>query len=149
MIGPLKLLASCRIPQFKRSWKAPEIFSYAASGLFNCRHRKKQTMGFRAIRHCVSLGLSHGQGASTTLVVLLAGSYFRSSKPQLLLAESVGFFGSGCSSGYPFEPITQPTSDRQRFIFANPFSRRRESTETLAPSLSTPLFSAIPETYGS
>src|SRR5207249_4435344 len=35
---------------------------------------------------------------------------FRSSKPQRLLAESVGFFGSGRSSGCPAERITQPTS---------------------------------------
>jgi len=50
---------------------------------------------------------------------------FRSSKPQLLLAESVDFFGSGGFPGCPFWPITQSTSDRQLFNFANPFDRRR------------------------
>src|SRR5262249_3373541 len=33
------------------------------------------------------------------------------SKPQRFLAESVGFFGSGHSAGYPTERITQLTSD--------------------------------------
>jgi hypothetical protein len=39
---------------------------------------------------------------------------------------SVGFFGFGCPASCLTERITQPTSDQQRFIFANPFSRRRE-----------------------
>ena len=39
--------------------------------------------------------------------------HFRSSKPQLLLAESVSFFRSGCPSGCPAEQITQPTSGWQ------------------------------------
>ena len=51
---------------------------------------------------------------------------FRSSKPQLFLADPVGFFGSGCPPGCPARLITQSTSVRQRFIFAKPFDRRRE-----------------------
>jgi hypothetical protein len=46
-----------------------------------------------------------------TVAALDAITAFAVSKPQLLLAESVGFFGSGCSSGPPVEQITQPTSD--------------------------------------
>src|SRR5581483_2854118 len=45
---------------------------------------------------------------------------FRSSKPQLLLAESVGFFGSGCPSGCPAWLITQLTSD-WLILFCQPF----------------------------
>src|SRR5271166_5919029 len=45
---------------------------------------------------------------------------FRGPKPQLLLAEAVGFFRSGCSSGCPAELITQPTSDWQ-ILFSQPF----------------------------
>jgi hypothetical protein len=46
---------------------------------------------------------------------------FCGSKPQPLLAESAGFFGFGGPSSCLAERITQPTSDQQRFIFANPF----------------------------
>src|SRR5581483_1874640 len=45
---------------------------------------------------------------------------FRGSKPQLLLAESVGFFGSGCPSGCPAWLITQLTSD-WLILFCQPF----------------------------
>src|SRR6185437_3014381 len=55
---------------------------------------------------------------------------FRSSEPQLLLAESVGFFGSGRRSSHPDQRITQSTSDQQLFIFANPFDRRRCEVNT-------------------
>ena len=48
-----------------------------------------------------------------TVTALRCDHRFRSSKPQLLLAETVGFFGSGCSSGRPAELITQPTLDWQ------------------------------------
>ena len=48
-----------------------------------------------------------------TVAALDAITAFAVSKPQLFLAEPVGFFGSGCSSGRPAEQITQPTSDRQ------------------------------------
>jgi hypothetical protein len=46
-----------------------------------------------------------------TVAALDAITAFADSRPQLLLAETVGFFGSGCSSGCPAEQITQPTSD--------------------------------------
>src|SRR5690348_753460 len=55
---------------------------------------------------------------------------FRGSEPQLFLAESVGFFGSGRCSSRLVQRITQSTSDRQRFIFANPFDRRRCEVNT-------------------
>src|SRR5215467_13608299 len=48
-----------------------------------------------------------------TVTALGCDHCFRSSKPRRILAESVGFFGSGRSSGYPSERITQPTSDQQ------------------------------------
>ena len=63
-----------------------------------------------------------------TVTALDAITAFAVPDPNLLLAESVGFFGSGCSSGFPSKLITQLTSDQQRFIFANPFSRRRMSS---------------------
>jgi len=47
-------------------------------------------------------------------------SLLSQSKPQRLLAESVGFFGSGRSSGCPAEQITQPTSD-WFVLFNQPF----------------------------
>jgi hypothetical protein len=46
-----------------------------------------------------------------TVAALDAITAFAGSKPQLLLAETVGFFGSGCPSGCPDEQITQPTSN--------------------------------------
>ena len=53
----------------------------------------------------------------------------RSSKPQLLLAESVSFFGSGCSLRSPWiSQTTLTTSGLASFYFANPFSRRRETS---------------------
>jgi hypothetical protein len=48
-----------------------------------------------------------------TVTALDAITAFAVPKPQLLLAETVGFFGSGCSSGCPAERITQPTLDWQ------------------------------------
>ena len=60
-----------------------------------------------------------------TVTALDAITAFAVPNPNCSSQESVGFFGSGRSSGYPSERITQPTSDRQRFIFANPFSHRR------------------------
>src|SRR3979490_2520833 len=55
---------------------------------------------------------------------------------------AVGFFRSGCSSGCPSELITQPTSDRQKFNLANPFSRRRKPRQRFARKLSIPFFGA-------
>lgn len=52
---------------------------------------------------------------------------FRSTKPQLLLAKPVGFFGSGCSSGRPVAQITQLTSDRQ-ILLSQPFQPSTEVT---------------------
>jgi hypothetical protein len=48
-----------------------------------------------------------------TVTALDAITAFAVPKPQLLLAETVGFFRSGCSSGHPVEQITQPSSDWQ------------------------------------
>ena len=48
-----------------------------------------------------------------TIAALDAITAFAVPKPQLLLAETVGFFGSGRSSGCPVERITQLTSDWQ------------------------------------
>ena len=46
--------------------------------------------------------------------------------PNLLLAEPVGFFGFG-SPANRFTGRDHPVySDQQRFIFANPFNRRRK-----------------------
>ena len=42
---------------------------------------------------------------------LMRDHCFHSPKPQLPLAELVGFFGSGCPAGYPAELITQSNSD--------------------------------------
>jgi hypothetical protein len=60
-----------------------------------------------------------------TVTALDAITAFAVPNPNCSSQESVGFFGSGRSFGYPSERITQPTSDRQRFIFANPFNHRR------------------------
>jgi hypothetical protein len=60
-----------------------------------------------------------------TVTALDAITAFAVPNPNCSSQESVGFFGSGRSSGCPSELITQPTSDRQRFIFASPFSHRR------------------------
>src|SRR5580692_4226911 len=68
-----------------------------------------------------------------TIAALDAITAFRSSRPQLLLAETVGFFGSGCPSGCPAEQITQPTSDRQG-LFRQSF---QPSTRTKLNSCST------------
>jgi hypothetical protein len=61
--------------------------------------------------------ISSCEGANSvdacTVAALDAITAFAESKPQLLLAEPVGFFGSGCSSGRPAEQITQPTSEWQ------------------------------------
>ncbi len=48
-----------------------------------------------------------------TVAALDAITAFAVPNPQLLLAEPVGFFGSGCPSGRPVQQITQPTSGRQ------------------------------------
>ena len=63
-----------------------------------------------------------------TVTALDAITAFAVPNPNCSSQKSVGFFGSGYSSGHPSEQITQPMSDRQRFIFANPFSLRRVST---------------------
>jgi hypothetical protein len=47
-------------------------------------------------------------------------SLLSQSKPQLFLAKSVGFFGSGRFAGYPAEQITQLTSD-WLVLFNQPF----------------------------
>jgi len=57
-------------------------------------------------------GNLEGDAVDRDVFVVLPPSY---AKPQLLLARAVGFFRSGCSSGYPAELITQPTSDWQKF----------------------------------
>ena len=51
---------------------------------------------------------------------------FATSGPNLPLAKPVGFFGSERPANYFALAITQPTSDRQRFIETNPFDRRRK-----------------------
>jgi hypothetical protein len=61
---------------------------------------------------------------------------FAVSGPNLLLAEPVGFFGSERSANYFAETITQSISDRQRFIEANPFDRRRKPDIGYAPAAS-------------
>jgi hypothetical protein len=61
--------------------------------------------------------ISSCEGANSvdacTIAALDAITAFAVPKPQLLLAETVGFFGSGCPSGHPDEQIAQPTSDWQ------------------------------------
>jgi hypothetical protein len=48
-----------------------------------------------------------------TVAALDAITAFAVPNPNCSSQESVGFFGSGCSSGCPVEQITQPTSDWQ------------------------------------
>lgn len=49
---------------------------------------------------------------------------FATFDPNQLLAKLVGFFGSKCQANRFAPAITQPISDWQRLIEANPFSRR-------------------------
>jgi hypothetical protein len=51
---------------------------------------------------------------------------FAASNPNRLLAKPVGFFGSERPVNRFPGTITQPTSDQQRFIETDPFSRRRK-----------------------
>src|SRR5262249_24960416 len=55
-----------------------------------------------------------------TVAALDAITVFTVPNPNCFLAESVGFFGSGCPSGRPVGLITQPTSD-QRNSFRQSF----------------------------
>jgi hypothetical protein len=64
---------------------------------------------------------------------------FRGPKPQLLLAEAVGFFRSGCSSGCPAELITQPTSDWQ-ILFSQPFQPSTGATLEICLKIVNALF---------
>ena len=59
---------------------------------------------------------------------------FATSGPNLLLAKLVGFFGSERPANYFAMAITQSTLDRQRFIEAKPFDRRRKPDIGYAPS---------------
>jgi len=61
-----------------------------------------------------------------TVTALDVNTAFAVSDPNLLLAEPVGFFGSGCSPNRFVEPITQSTSVQKLFISTEPFDRRRE-----------------------
>ena len=58
---------------------------------------------------------------------------FATSGPNLLLAKPVGFFGSECLANCFAVAITQPTSDWQRLIEANPFGRRYKPDIGYAP----------------
>jgi hypothetical protein len=69
-----------------------------------------------------------------TVAALDVITAFAFSKPQLLLAESVGFFGSGSLFGYPSWPITQLTSD-WLILFCQPFQPSTEAT-LISPRLS-------------
>jgi hypothetical protein len=60
-----------------------------------------------------------------TVTALDAITAFAVPDPGGFLAKTVGFFGSGCLTGYPVLRITQSTSGQQRFIFAVPFDRRQ------------------------
>jgi hypothetical protein len=51
--------------------------------------------------------------------------------------QAVGFFGSERPANYFALAITQPTSDRQRFIETNPFDRRRKPDIGYAPAASS------------
>jgi hypothetical protein len=62
---------------------------------------------------------------------------FATSGPNLLLAKLVGFFGSERLANYFALAITQPDSDRQRFIEAKPFGRRRKPDIGYAPAVSS------------
>ena len=62
---------------------------------------------------------------------------FATSGPNLPLAKPVGFFGSERPANYFALAITQPTSDRQRFIETNPFDRRRKPDIGYAPAASS------------
>ena len=62
---------------------------------------------------------------------------FTTSGPNLLLAKLVGFFGSERPANYFALAITQSTSDRQRFIEAKPFDRRRKPDIGYAPAASS------------
>jgi hypothetical protein len=59
---------------------------------------------------------------------------FAASDPNILLAESVGFFGSERPANCFAGAITQPTSDRLRFIETNPFGRRHKPDFGYAPA---------------
>ena len=60
-----------------------------------------------------------------TVTALDATTAFAVPDPGPLLAELAGFFGSGYLTNRFVKLITQPTSDQQPLIEANPFGRRR------------------------
>lgn len=59
---------------------------------------------------------------------------FATSGPNLLLAKPVGFFGSERPANHFAVAITQPTSEWQRLIEANPFGRRYRPDIGYAPA---------------
>jgi hypothetical protein len=59
---------------------------------------------------------------------------FATSDPNVPLAEFVGFFGSERPANCFTGAITQPTSDWQRFIDANPFDHRHKPDFGYAPA---------------
>ena len=63
-----------------------------------------------------------------TVTALDAITAFAVPNPNCSSQSQSVFSGLVARSGYPSEQIAQSTSGRQRFIFANPFDRRREPT---------------------
>jgi hypothetical protein len=61
-----------------------------------------------------------------TVTALDAITAFAVSYPNGLLAEPSVFSGPSVPMDHSTERITQPTSDQQSLIDANPFSRRRK-----------------------
>jgi hypothetical protein len=63
-----------------------------------------------------------------TVTALDAITAFAVPNPNCSSQESVGFFGSGRSSGYPSERITQPTFGSATFYFRQPFQPSTAAT---------------------